>query len=83
VHHVLDEMIMGGKLQNLFRLSAVSHVVVDPTRRCVVVSPGMVLETSSKNLVSAIRDMKKLEDFSDKMVAKEKAARQTEGGRKF
>ena len=42
----------------------------------------MVLETSTKRVISAIKDMKKLEDFSDKKVAKEKAIRMADEGRK-
>ena len=42
----------------------------------------MVLETSTTRIISAIKDMKKLEAFSDRKVAKEKANRQADAGRK-
>eukprot|EP00750_Incisomonas_marina_P021437 INCI4400.1.p2 GENE.INCI4400.1~~INCI4400.1.p2 ORF type:complete len:171 (-),score=31.43 INCI4400.1:1035-1547(-) len=55
VHHVLDEIIMG----------------------------GMVLETNTQSIIAAIKDMQKLEEFSDKKVAADKASRQADSGRKF
>ena len=55
----------------------------DGYSNCVCVcQKGMVLETSTKRVISAIKDMKKLEDFSDKKVAKEKAIRMADEGRK-
>jgi hypothetical protein len=44
----------------------------------------MVLETSTTRIMSAIKDMRKLEEFSDKQVAQENATRQADtGARKF
>jgi hypothetical protein len=49
-----------------------------------MVMGGMVLETSAESINAAIRDMQKLEEFSDKKVAADKASRQADsGGRKF
>ena len=44
---------------------------------------GMVLETNTQSIIAAIKDMQKLEEFSDKKVAADKASRQADSGRKF
>lgn len=43
---------------------------------------GMVLETNTNRIIHSINDMKKLEDYSDKKFAQDRANRMADSGRK-